>query len=65
MHGLQRAVIQQNSTGVKDLLVEGEGLREVMTTDGALGPLPPSFLLSRSQLMPSSPPPRLQVSSVT
>lgn len=43
MHGLQRAVIQQNSDGIKDLLVEGEGLREVMTTDGArpLVPLPP------------------------
>lgn len=35
--GLQRAVIQVNaSTQRKDLLVEGEGLREVMTTDGAL-----------------------------
>ncbi|GAA5927574.1 hypothetical protein JCM3775_006021 [Rhodotorula graminis] len=39
VHGLQRAVIQQNSTGVKDLLVEGEGLREVMTTDGVIGHL--------------------------
>lgn len=58
MHGLQRAVIQQNSTGVKDLLVEGEGLREVMTTDGALGPLfsllPPHALSSRPPL-PRSP----------
>ncbi|GJN89850.1 hypothetical protein Rhopal_002839-T1 [Rhodotorula paludigena] len=36
--GLQRAVIQVNaSTQRKDLLVEGEGLREVMTTDGVVG----------------------------
>ncbi|POY73995.1 putative DNA-directed RNA polymerase [Rhodotorula taiwanensis] len=34
--GLQRAVIQQTTSG-KDLLVEGEGLREVMTTDGVIG----------------------------
>ncbi|SCV70568.1 BQ2448_3330 [Microbotryum intermedium] len=35
--GLQRAVIQANATGQKELLVEGEGLREVMTTDGVIG----------------------------
>ncbi|GAA5990879.1 hypothetical protein JCM11641_002868 [Rhodosporidiobolus odoratus] len=35
--GLQRAVIQQDADGLKDLLVEGEGLREVMTTDGVIG----------------------------
>lgn len=34
--GLQRAVIQANASGKKELLVEGEGLREVMTTDGEL-----------------------------
>ena len=34
--GLQRAVIQQTTSG-KDLLVEGEGLREVMITDGVIG----------------------------
>ncbi|BGP31083.1 DNA-directed RNA polymerase III subunit C1 (rpo31) [Rhodotorula toruloides] len=35
--GLQRAVIQQNEKGIKELLVEGEGLREVMVTDGVIG----------------------------
>ncbi|ORY91742.1 hypothetical protein BCR35DRAFT_299051 [Leucosporidium creatinivorum] len=35
--GLQRAVIQANASGKKELLVEGEGLREVMTTDGVVG----------------------------
>ncbi|GAA6029739.1 hypothetical protein JCM8097_001026 [Rhodosporidiobolus ruineniae] len=39
VHGLQRAVIQQNADGLKDLLVEGEGLREVMVTDGVIGHL--------------------------
>ena len=33
---MQRAVIQQTTSG-KDLLVEGEGLREVMITDGVIG----------------------------
>ncbi|GAA6004779.1 hypothetical protein JCM11491_002226 [Sporobolomyces phaffii] len=37
--GLQRAVIQQNPKGFKELLVEGEGLRDVMTTDGVVGHL--------------------------
>ena len=37
VHGLQRAVIQENSKGLKELLVEGEGLREVMNTDGVVG----------------------------
>lgn len=32
--GLQRAVIQENAQKKCELLVEGEGLREVMTTDG-------------------------------
>ncbi|GAA5868140.1 hypothetical protein JCM8547_003356 [Rhodosporidiobolus lusitaniae] len=35
--GLQRAVIQQDADNIKDLLVEGQGLREVMVTDGVIG----------------------------
>ena len=44
--GLQRAVIQQNPKGFKELLVEGEGLREVMTTDGEV-----LFVSSESALL--------------
>ncbi|GAA5869946.1 hypothetical protein JCM1840_007679 [Sporobolomyces johnsonii] len=39
VNGLERAVIQQNADGIKELLVEGEGLREVMVTDGVIGHL--------------------------
>ena len=48
---MQRAVIQQNPKGFKELLVEGEGLRDVMTTDGA-SPLTLSpFLPHRADLV--------------
>ncbi|KAM0748584.1 DNA-directed RNA polymerase III subunit C1 [Meredithblackwellia eburnea MCA 4105] len=35
--GLTRAVIQEQATRKKQLLVEGQGLREVMITDGVVG----------------------------
>lgn len=56
--GLQRAVIQQDADGLKDLLVEGQGLREVMTTDGSFLPFSFSPFSRSSSLL-------TQVSSAT